>query len=140
MSVNQVAISGNITRDAELRNTAGGTSILNFTVAVNERRKNQSTGEWDNYPNFVDCTTFGKRAESLAQYLRKGTKVAVSGRLHYSSWKAKDGSNRSKLDVTADQVDIMTPRNQQQQGYQQQYQQPQQYQQQATYSQEDIPF
>lgn len=118
MSINRVIISGNLTRDMELRSTAGGTSVGSFGVAVNERRKNAQTGEWEDYPNFVDCTMFGKRAEALGQYLTKGAKVAIEGRLHYSSWE-KDGQRRSKLDVTVDEVELMSRREDAQGSYQQ---------------------
>lgn len=112
MSINKVMISGNLTRDAELRTTPGGTAILNFGVAVNDRRRNQQTGEWEDYANFVDCTMFGRRAEALAQYLNKGTKVAIEGRLHYSSWEDRNsGQRRSKLDVTVDELEFMSSRN-----------------------------
>ena len=109
MSINRVCISGNLTRDPELRSTAGWTSVMSFGVAVNERRKSAQTGEWEDYPNFVDCTMFGKRAEALERYLRKGTKVAIEGRLHYSSWES-DGQKRSKLDVTVEEIEFMAPR------------------------------
>ena len=69
MSINRVIISGNLTRDPELRSTASGLPVLGFGVAVNDRRKNQQTGEWEDYPNFIDCTMFGARAESLSRYL-----------------------------------------------------------------------
>ena len=62
MSINRVIISGNLTRDPELRSTAGGLPVLGFGVAVNDRRKNQQTGEWEDYPNFIDCTMFGAAA------------------------------------------------------------------------------
>ena len=107
MSINRVCISGNLTRDPELRATSGGTSVLDFGVAVNDRRKNQQTGEWEDYPNFVDCSLFGKRAESLSKYLSKGQKVTVAGKLHYSSWE-KDGQKRSKLTVLVDDVEFMS--------------------------------
>lgn len=111
MSINKVLISGNLTRDAELRSTASGTSILAFGVAVNDRRRNQN-GEWEDYANFVDCTMFGRRADALAQYLTKGTKVAIEGRLHYSSWEDRNGGGRrSKLDVTVDEIEFMSSRN-----------------------------
>ena len=87
MSINRVAISGNLSRDAELRTTQSGMSILDFGVAVNDRRKNQQTGEWEDCPNFVDCTVFGARAEKLQPYLTKGSKVALEGKLRYSSWE-----------------------------------------------------
>ncbi len=139
MSINRVCISGNLTRDPELRSTAGGTSVMGFGVAVNERRKNAQTGEWEDYPNFVDCTLFGKRAEALEQYLPKGAKVAVEGRLRYSSWE-KDGQRRSKLGVIVEEVELMSRRDgEQHQSYAQQgYQQAPQVQE-ACYD-EDIPF
>ena len=109
MSINKVMISGNLTRDAELRSTQGGSSVLKLGVAVNDRRKNPSTGEWEDVPNFIDCTLFGRRAESLAQYLVKGTKVAIEGRLHYSSWEDRQtGQKRSKLDVNVDEIEFMS--------------------------------
>ena len=105
MSINSVAISGNLTRDSELRALANGTSVLTFGVAVNERVKNQQTGEWEDRPNFVDCVIFGTRADALQRYLVKGARVAVTGRLRYSSWE-KNGQKRSKLEVIADNVDL----------------------------------
>ena len=107
MSINRVSISGNLTRDPELRQTQGGMAILNIGVAVNDRRKNQQTGEWEDVPNFVDCVMFGSRAEKLAQYLAKGTKVAIDGKLRYSSWE-KDGARRSKLEVIVDEIEFMS--------------------------------
>lgn len=139
MGINRVCISGNLTRDPELRSTAGGTSVMGFGVAVNERRKNSQTGEWEDYPNFVDCTLFGKRAEALEQYLSKGAKVAIEGRLRYSSWE-KDGQKRSKLGVIVEEIELMSRRDgEQHQSYAQQgYQQAPQVQE-ACYD-EDIPF
>ena len=111
MSINKVMITGNLTRDAELRTTQGGMAILSLGVAVNDRRRNQN-GEWEDYANFVDCTMFGRRAEAVAQYLTKGTKVAIEGRLHYSSWEDRNGGGRrSKLDVTIDEIEFMSSRN-----------------------------
>lgn len=111
MSINRVMISGNLTRDAELRTTPSGTSILSFGVAVNDRRRN-ANGEWEDYANFIDCTMFGRRAEALAQYLTKGVKVAIEGRLHYSAWDDRNtGQRRSKVDVTVDELEFMSSRN-----------------------------
>ena len=115
MSINRVTISGNLTRDSELRSTQGGMSILGMGVAVNERVKNRQTNEWEDYPNFVDCTMFGTRAEKLHQYLTKGTKVAIEGRLRYSSWE-KDGQRRSKLEVIVDEIEFMSRKEQAPQG------------------------
>ena len=115
MSINRVIISGNLTRDAELRQTASGTSVLGFGVAVNDRRRNNQTGEWEDYANFVDCTMFGQRAQAIAPYLRKGLKVALEGKLRYSSWE-RDGQKRSKLEVIVDDLEFMSSRNDGQQG------------------------
>ena len=120
MSINRVNISGNLTRDPELRATQSGMQVLGFGVAVNDRRKNPSTGQWEDYPNFVDCTMFGNRAESLGRILRKGMKVAIEGKLRYSSWE-KDGQRRSKLEVIVDEIEFMSQNQQAPQGYQQQY-------------------
>ena len=104
MSINRVNISGNLTRDPELRATAGGTQVLSFGVAVNDRRKNPQTGDWEDYPNFVDCTMFGTRAEAVSRYLSKG---AIEGKLRYSSWE-RDGQRRSKLEVIVDEIEFMS--------------------------------
>ena len=112
-NINRVNISGNLTRDPELRGAASGTQVLSFGVAVNDRRKNQQTGEWEDVPNFVDCVMFGNRATALADMLRKGNKVAIEGKLRYSAWEAKDGTKRSKLEVVVDEVEFLSSRNQQ---------------------------
>ena len=107
MSINRVNISGNLTRDPELRATAGGTQVLSFGVAVNDRRRNPQNGEWEDYPNFVDCTMFGTRAEAVSRYLSKGAKVAIEGKLRYSSWE-RDGQRRSKLEVIVDEIEFLS--------------------------------
>lgn len=109
MSINRVVVSGNLTRDPELRVTPGGTQVLGFGVAVNDRRRNQQTGEWEDYPNFIDCTMFGNRAEALSRILRKGMKVAIEGKLRYSSWWDKNGGGRrSKVEIIPDEVVLMS--------------------------------
>ncbi|RDB91912.1 single-stranded DNA-binding protein [Eggerthella lenta] len=114
MSINRVCISGNLTRDPVLRSTGGGMSVLSLGVAVNDRRKNQQTGQWEDYPNFVDCTLFGTRGEKLAQYLAKGSKVAIEGKLRYRSWNDQQtGQKRSALEVVVDELEFMSG----QQGY-----------------------
>lgn len=107
MSINRVVMSGNLTRDPELRHTQSGTAVLKVGMAVNDRRRNPQTGDWEDFPNFVDCAVFGKRAESLAQIMRKGMKVCVEGKLRYSSWEDKAGAKRSKLEVAVDEVELM---------------------------------
>lgn len=109
MSINRVVLSGNLTRDPELRATSSGMSVLGFGIAVNERVKNNQTGEWEDRPNFVDCTMFGKRAESVSRFLSKGSKVTLEGKLRYSSWE-KDGQKRSKLEVLVDEIEFMSQR------------------------------
>lgn len=109
MSINRAIVSGNLTRDPELRATAGGTQVLGFGIAVNDRRRNQQTGEWEDYPNFIDCTMFGNRAEALSRILRKGMKVAIEGKLRYSSWEDKNGGGRrSKVEIVPDEVVLMS--------------------------------
>lgn len=112
MSINKVMISGNLTRDPELRSTQSGMQVLGFGVAVNERVKNQRTGEWEDRPNFVDCTMFGNRAESVSRYLAKGSKVAIEGRLRWSQWEDRNGGGkRSKLEVVVDEIEFMSRRD-----------------------------
>ncbi|MEY8561535.1 single-stranded DNA-binding protein [Eggerthellaceae bacterium 3-80] len=110
MSINRVIISGNLTRDPELRQTASGMPVLGFGVAVNDRRKNSQTGEWEDCPNYIDCTMFGARAQSLSQYLSKGSKVAIEGKLRWSQWE-RDGQKRSKIEVIVDELEFMSSRN-----------------------------
>ena len=110
MSINKVLISGNLTRDPELRETPSGSQVLSFGVAVNDRRRNPQTQQWEDCANFVDCAMFGNRAAGVARCLAKGSKVAVEGKLRWSQWEAKDGAKRSKLEVVVDEIELMTPR------------------------------
>lgn len=112
MSINRVCVTGNLTRDPELRSTQSGSQVLSFGIAVNDRRRNAQTGEWEDYPNFVDCTMFGTRAEKIANYIAKGSKVAIDGKLRYSSWE-RDGERRSKLEVIVDEIEFMSHRDEQ---------------------------
>lgn len=134
MSINHVTITGNITRDPELLATQGGTAVLSFGIAVNDRIKNAS-GEWEDVPNFFECVTFGNRATALSGILTKGMKVSIAGKLRYSSWE-KDGQKHSKVGIIANEIELMQNRKPQQE-------QPQQYQpttiQQDVYD-EYIPF
>ena len=109
--VNRVCLVGNCTRDAEVRQTQSGMTVMNVGVAVNNRRKDSQTGEWVDDPCFVDCTMFGQRAQKISQYLQKGTKVAIDGKLRYSSWE-RDGVRRTKLEVIIDDLDFMSARPQ----------------------------
>lgn len=115
MGINRCIISGNLTRDPEQRVTQGGTSILTFGVAVNDRRRNPQTGEWEDYPNFIDCVMFGNRAEALGKILAKGMKVAIEGKLRWSQWE-RDGQKRSKIEVIVDEVELLSQQQQKGQG------------------------
>lgn len=105
--MNKVFLSGNLTRDPEERSTPGGMAVVTFGIAVNERRKNNATGEWEDVPNFFDCTMFGKRGVSVSQYTSKGSKVALEGRLRWNQWE-KDGQKRSKVEVIVDDIELMS--------------------------------
>ncbi|MDO9557701.1 MAG: single-stranded DNA-binding protein [Coriobacteriia bacterium] len=111
MGINRVVITGNLTRDPELRSTSGGMSVLKLGVAVNDRRKNQQTGEWEDIPNFVDVTIFGARGEALSRFLSKGSKVAIEGKLRWSQWENPQGEKRSKLEVVADEIEFLSSRD-----------------------------
>lgn len=107
MSINKVIVSGNLTRDPELRQ-AGTTPVLQFGIAVNDRKKNNQTGEWEDVPNFFDVVVWGARGESLSRFLTKGTKVIISGRLRWSSWQTNEGDKRSKVEIVAEDVEFMS--------------------------------
>ncbi len=116
MSINRVMLSGNLTRDPEIRSTTSGMNILSFGIAVNDRRRNNQTGEWEDYANFFDCVLFGNRAEFLSRALHKGIKVAIEGKLRYSSWET-DGQRRSRVEVIVSDVDFISQRQQGGNGY-----------------------
>lgn len=99
-----ITISGNATRDAELRFTQSGKSVASFGVAVNDRVKDAS-GEWvDGEPTFIDVTAWGKLAEGVGATIEKGTRVVVTGRLRTEAWTGEDGEVRRTLKLTADDV------------------------------------
>lgn len=136
--INVVVLTGNLTRDAELIATNGGSSVLKFGIASNRSVKQQN-GSYSDVPNFIDCTIFGKRADALANVLTKGMKVSLEGELRYSSWIDKDGNNRSKLEVVAHNI-VLPPRSSQPASAQPYAQsKPEQAQQVQTYQQEQIP-
>jgi single-strand DNA-binding protein len=110
-NINRVVITGNLTRDPELRSTPGGTSICSLRVAVNSRRKDGETGQWVDKPNYFDITVFGAQGENCAQYLAKGRPVAVEGRLNWREWEAQDGSKRQSVDIIADAVQFLGSRD-----------------------------
>lgn len=107
MSINKYLASGNLTRDPEMRATASGMEIMHFGLAVNDRRKNAQSGEWEDVPNFLDCVMFGSRAVSVSKLLSKGSKIAIEGKLRWSQWE-KDGQKRSKIEVVVDDIELMS--------------------------------
>lgn len=109
-NINIVALTGNLTKDPELRHTPGGTAVCTLRLAVNERYKDGSTGEWTDRANYFDITVWGNQGESCAQYLAKGRPVAVKGRLRWEEWSAQDGTKRSKVSVVSDQVQFLGSR------------------------------
>jgi len=110
-NVNVVVITGNLTRDPELRHTGGGTAVCELRVAVNSRRRDES-GNWVDKPNYFNVTVFGAQGENCATYLRKGRPVAVEGRLDWREWEAKDGSGkRQAVSIIANSVQFLGSRD-----------------------------
>lgn len=104
-SINNVTVSGNLTRDPELRSLPSGTSITTLSIAYNERRKNQQSGEWEDRPHFFDVTVFGGQGEWIAKNLSKGTPVTISGSLEQQRWQDKQTQEtRSRVAIVARDV------------------------------------
>jgi single-strand DNA-binding protein len=111
-NVNVVVITGNLTRDPELRHTGGGTAVCELRVAVNSRRKDGASGEWVDKPNYFDVTVWGAQGENCSTYLAKGRPVAVEGRLDWREWEAKDGSGkRQSVSIVANTVQFLGSRD-----------------------------
>ena len=109
-NINRVVLVGNLTKDPELKQTGGGTSICKLRIAVNTRRKDE-TGQWVDKPNYFDVTVWGNQAESCAQYLSKGRPVGVDGRLEWREWEATDGSGkRQAVEIVAESVQFLGSR------------------------------
>ena len=108
-NVNVAVITGNLTRDPELRHLESGTAVCKLRVAVNSRRKNAS-GEWVDKPNYFDVTVWGAQGETCATYLSKGRPVAVQGRLEWREWEAKEGGKRQSVEIIADSVQFLGSR------------------------------
>lgn len=116
-NINRVMLSGNLTRSPELKTTPGGMAVLQMGIAVNGRRKNSQTGQWEDVPNYFDLTMFGNRAQAVSQYLDKGTKVMVDGELRWRSWQDQDGQNRSKVEVIVNEIEFARAAPQRHDGY-----------------------
>jgi single-strand DNA-binding protein len=109
-NINVVVITGNLTRDPELRSTAGGTPVCKLRVAVNTRRKDGQSGEWVDKPNYFDVTVWGKQGESCAEYLAKGRPVAIDGRLDWREWETEGGDKRQSVEIVANTVQFLHSR------------------------------
>ena len=110
-NINRVVLTGNLTKDPELRSTPGGTSVCKLRVAVNTRRKDAS-GQWVDKPNYFDVTVWGQQGENCATYLQKGRPVAIDGRLEWREWDATDGSGkRQAVEIVADTVQFLGSRD-----------------------------
>jgi single-strand DNA-binding protein len=106
MNINRVVLTGNLTRDPEMLATGSGVTVCKLGIAVNGRRKNNSTGDWEEKPNFFRVTVFGRQAESCERYLKKGRAVAIDGRLEWSQYE-RDGQKRESIDIIADNVQFL---------------------------------
>jgi single-strand DNA-binding protein len=109
-NINRVVLTGNLTRDPELRSTSGGTPVCSLRIAVNTRRKDAS-GNWVDKANYFDVTVWGAQGENCAQYLSKGRPVAIDGRLEWREWQDKDsGAKRQAVEIVADSVQFLGSR------------------------------
>ncbi len=109
-NINRVVLTGNLTADPELRSLPSGTSVCSMRIACNTRRKNNSTGEWEDKPNYFNITVWGAQGENAARYLSKGRPVAIDGRLEWREWEAQDGTKRQAVDIIADSVQFLGSR------------------------------
>ncbi len=109
-NINRVVLTGNLTRDPELRNTPAGTAVCSLRVACNTRRKNNASGEWADKPNYFDVTVWGAQGENCARYLAKGRPVAIDGRLEWREYDTEHGK-RQAIDIIADAVQFLGAAN-----------------------------
>ena len=107
-NINRVVITGNLTTDPELRSLPSGTSVCKLRVACNTRRKDNSTGEWVDKPNYFDVTVWGAQGENCARYLSKGRPVAIDGRLEWREWESNEGQKRQGIDIIAEAVQFLS--------------------------------
>jgi single-strand DNA-binding protein len=105
-NINVVVLTGNLTRDPELRNLSSGTSVCKLRIAVNTRRKSAG-GEWEDKPNYFDVTVWGKQGENAARYLATGRPVAIDGRLEWREWESEGGGKRQAVEVVANNVQFL---------------------------------
>jgi single-strand DNA-binding protein len=103
-------MTGNLTRDPELRHLGSGTAVCSLRIACNTRRKDES-GNWVDKPNYFDVTVWGAQGENCARFLSKGRPVALDGRLEWREWQDKDGNKRQSVDIIADSVQFLGSRD-----------------------------
>lgn len=103
-SYNRVILMGNLTRDPEMRATAGGMNVGSFALAVNDRLKDDKEGV-----SYIECVAFGKQADVASEHLAKGMPILVEGRLQQSRWE-KEGQKRSKIEVIVEQLTFTGPK------------------------------
>jgi single-strand DNA-binding protein len=108
-NINRVVLTGNLTRDPELRTTPSGMSVCSLRIASNTRRKDGS-GNWVDKPNYFDVTVWGAQGENCANYLSKGRPVALDGRLEWREWEDQNGNKRQAVDIIADSVQFLGSR------------------------------
>ena len=108
-NINRVVLTGNLTRDPELRSTGSGLAVCSLRVACNTRRKGAS-GEWEDKPNYFDITVWGAQGENCARFLSKGRPVAIDGRLEWREWEAEGGGKRQAVEIVADSVQFLSSR------------------------------
>ena len=108
-NINRVVITGNLTRDPELRSLQSGTSVCSLRIASNARRKHN--GEWVDKPNYFSVTVWGAQGENCARFLTKGRPVAIDGRLEWREYQAQDGSKREAIEIIADAVQFLGGRD-----------------------------
>ncbi len=109
-NINRVVLTGNLTADPELRSLPSGTSVCKLRIACNTRRKNGSTGEWEDKPNYFNVTVWGAQGENAARFLHKGRPVAIDGRLEWREWETQEGAKRQDIDIIADSVQFLGSR------------------------------
>lgn len=109
-SLNQVFLMGNLTRDPELRQTPGGQSVCSFSLALNRSYKDATSGEWKEVTDYIDIVAWGPLGERVSQYLAKGRRCLVQGRLQSHSWEQQDGQKRTKVEVLANDVTFLDGR------------------------------
>jgi single-strand DNA-binding protein len=110
-NINRVVLTGNLTRDPELRNLPSGMAVCSLRIASNTRRKDQSSGEWVDKPNYFDVTVWGAQGENCANYLSKGRPVAIDGRLEWREYQDNQGNNRQAVEIVADNVQFLGGRD-----------------------------